>query len=83
MEGLGDKDRLLLLDARRHDVARHGVNAPGLDVEPLEIHDRCGLGGALVHVGRAGEVGDLQAPTEVEGQALQPKPWKGRLKGRE
>ena len=25
----------------------------------------------------------LQAPTEVEGQALQPKPWKGRLKGRE
>ena len=25
----------------------------------------------------------LQATTEVEGQALQPKPWKGRLKGRE
>ena len=25
----------------------------------------------------------LQAPTEIEGQALQPKPWKGRLKGRE
>ena len=25
----------------------------------------------------------LQAPTEVEGQALQPNPWKGRLKGRE
>ena len=25
----------------------------------------------------------LQAPTEVEGQALQPKPWLGRLKGRE
>ena len=58
MGGLGDKNRALLPYARRHDVARHGIHAPGLDVEPLEIHDRCGLGGALVHVGRAGEVGD-------------------------